>query len=93
MPPANRATLERLAEHIGQVAKLVGLDFVGTDYESGDAPSCIEHAGRLPNLTVALPRRGCSEQDIRKSLSDDFKSRYSRVLDPNSGNGAADYAD
>ena len=81
--PANRADIERVVDHIAHVAKLVGADHVGigTDYESGDVPNGLEHAGKLPNLTAALLRRGFSEQEIRKILIDNFKRVYRPVLD------------
>lgn len=74
----NRASIERVVDHIGHVAKLVGIDYVGigTDYESGDVPNGLEHAGRLPNLTAALLRRGFSEGDVRKVLIGNIKRVY-----------------
>lgn len=80
---ANRAGIESVVDHIEHVAKLVGIDHVGigTDYESGDVPNGLEHAGKLPNLTAALLRRGFSEADVRKILIDNFKRIYRRVLD------------
>jgi membrane dipeptidase len=81
--PANRADLERVVDHIGHIVKLVGVDHVGigTDYESGDVPNGLEHAGKLPNLTAALLRRGFSEADVRKILIDNFKRVYRHVLE------------
>jgi membrane dipeptidase len=82
--PVNRADLERVVDHIEHVTKLVGADHVGigTDYESGDVPNGLEHAGKLSNLTAALLRRGFSEADVRKILIDNFKRIYRHVLDP-----------
>jgi membrane dipeptidase len=80
---ANRAGLEGVVDHLAHVVKLVGIDHaaIGTDYESGDVPNGLEHAGNMPNLTAALLRRGLSEADVRKILSGNMKRIYRQVLD------------
>jgi len=78
----NRADLERVVDHIVHVVKIAGPDHVGigTDYESGDVPNGLEHAGKLPNLTAALLKRGFSEGDVRKILMGNFQRVYLQVL-------------
>lgn len=80
--PGNRANVERVVDHISHVAKLAGIDHVGigTDYESGDVPNGLEHAGRLGNLTAALLRRGFGEADVRKVLIENMARIYQAVL-------------
>lgn len=81
--PANRVDVERVVDHIEHVAKVAGVEHVGigTDYESGDVPNGLEHAGKLPNLTAALLRRGFAENDVRKILVENFKRVYRHVLE------------
>ncbi len=80
---ANRASIESVVDHIDHIVKLVGIDHVGlgSDYESGDVPRGLEHAGRLSNLTIALLRRGFSEADVRKILIGNVQRVYRQVLD------------
>ena len=72
-----------IVDHIEHVVKVAGVEHVGigTDYESGDVPNGLEHAGKLPNLTAALLRRGFSENDVRKILVENFKRVYRHVLE------------
>ena len=79
---ANHAGLERVVDHMEHVAKVAGIDHVciGTDYESGDYPNDLEHAGKLANLTAALLRRGFSEGDVKKVLIENVKRVYREVL-------------
>ncbi len=81
--PANRTDVEKVVDHMQYIAKMIGVDHVGlgTDYEAGDAPNGLEHAGKLANLTAALLRRGFSESDVRKILIDNFKRVYRKALD------------
>lgn len=80
---ANRADIEKVVDHIVHVSKIAGIDHVGigTDYESGDVPNELENAGKLPNLTAALLRRGLSEADITKVLIGNVKRVFQAVLD------------
>ena len=67
--PANRTDVERVVDHISYVAKMIGVDHVGlgTDYEAGDAPNGLEHAGKLANL-----RRRCAARVFRNGGPQDF---------------------
>jgi membrane dipeptidase len=80
---SNRAGIEQVVQHIVHIAKVAGIDHVGvgTDYETGDVPNDLEHAGKLPNLTAALLGRGLSEGDVRKVLIGNVKRVYRTVLD------------
>lgn len=82
----NRADIERVVDHIVHVKKIAGIDHVGigTDYETGDVPNDLEHAGKLPNLTTALLRRGLSEADVCKVLIGNVKRVFHVVLDERS---------
>ena len=68
--PAPFSTLERLADHIDHVRKLVGVDYVGfgSDFDgAGDTfPEGIKDVSMYPNLIAVLLRRGYSEADIEK---------------------------
>ncbi|HEV7406664.1 MAG TPA: membrane dipeptidase [Chthoniobacteraceae bacterium] len=89
--PANRAQVDNVVDHLEHIAKLVGIEHaaIGTDYESGDVPNGLEHAGKMPNLTAALLRRGFSEADVRKILSGNLKRIYRQVLDQPGARGTS----
>ena len=68
---ADKATLDRVIDHVDHICGLVGPDHVGlgTDFDGiGRAPTGLEDATRLPALTEGLLRRGYSEENVRKFL-------------------------
>lgn len=67
------STVERVADHIDHVAKLVGVDHVGfgSDFDGvGDSlPTGLRDASHIPNLLRVLLERGYSEKDLEKICS------------------------
>jgi membrane dipeptidase len=61
---------ERIIDHIDHAVKLVGADHVGlgSDFDGADMPEGLEDCSKLPKITVALMRKGYSDDDIRKIL-------------------------
>jgi membrane dipeptidase len=68
--PSLFADVERVADHIDHVVKLVGIDHVGlgSDFDGvGDTlPTGLKDVSQYPNLLAVLLRRGYSEKDIAK---------------------------
>ncbi len=62
--------VEKVADHIDHVVKLVGIDYVGlgSDYDGvGDSlPEGLKDVASYPNLIAVLLKRGYSEEDIAK---------------------------
>jgi membrane dipeptidase len=73
LPEVNVATV---VDHIEHVIKVTGsTDFVGlgSDFDGiNSTPKGLEHAGRLPAITVELVKRGYEEKDINKILGGNF---------------------
>jgi membrane dipeptidase len=65
-----RPDVQRIADHIDHVRKLVGVDYigVGSDFDGARMPRGMEGVDHLPALTAELLRRGYSEQDLKKIL-------------------------
>lgn len=62
-------------DHIDHIAKVAGIDHVGlgSDFDGAPAfPEDMEDISKLPNLTVALMKRGYSDTDIKKALGENF---------------------
>ncbi|MBL7817060.1 MAG: dipeptidase [Saprospiraceae bacterium] len=68
--PAPFSTLNRLADHIDHIKKLVGVDYIGfgSDFDgAGDTfPEGIKDVSMYPNLIAVLLKRGYTEGDIEK---------------------------
>jgi membrane dipeptidase len=64
------STLQRLADHIDHIKKLVGVDHIGfgSDFDgAGDTfPLGIKDVSQYPNLIAVLLKRGYTEGDIAK---------------------------
>jgi membrane dipeptidase len=75
-------TLSQLCDHIDHLVAVAGIDHVaiGSDYDLGDIPTEVDRAGKLPNLTAELLRRGYSEADIRKIWGENFLRVFREVL-------------
>lgn len=79
------ATLTDLAQVIDYLVKLVGIDHVGLGPDvngiDDDAwPEGMDHIGQLPRLTAELLRRGYTEPQLRKLLSDNWRRAFTRCL-------------
>ena len=79
----NRATVERLVDHIDHIVKLVGVDYVGlgSDFDGiGSTPEGLEDVTKMPNITRELVRRGYSDEDIEKILGGNYLRVFKEVL-------------
>mgnify|MGYP001157115143 FL=1 len=66
---SDEATLSDVADHIGHVAAIAGVDHVGigSDFDGIDStPLGLEDVSTYPSLFAELSRRGWTEQDLRK---------------------------
>ncbi len=65
--------MQKVADHIDHVVKLVGVEHVGlgSDFDGvGDSlPTGLKDVAAYPNLIAELLRRGYSPRDIRKICS------------------------
>lgn len=66
-----KATVERVVDHIDHIVDLVGPDHVGlgSDFDGiGSTPMGLEDVSKMPNITVELVRREYRDEDIIKIL-------------------------
>ncbi|HEX6892519.1 MAG TPA: dipeptidase [Chryseolinea sp.] len=77
--------VERVADHIDHVVKLVGIDHVGigSDYDGvGDTlPLGLKDVSDYPNLFYVLLKRGYSDEDIRKICSGNIFRVWNKVIE------------
>jgi membrane dipeptidase len=70
-PTTANATVGDVATCIDHVVKVAGIDHVGigSDFDGiPQVPIGLEDVSKMPNLTLALMKRGYSEQDIQKIM-------------------------
>ncbi|HEY9048788.1 MAG TPA: dipeptidase [Ohtaekwangia sp.] len=76
--------VERVADHIDHVVKLVGIDHVGigSDYDGvGDSlPAGLKDVSQYPNLIYVLLKRGYSPADIEKICSGNVFRVWNQVI-------------
>jgi membrane dipeptidase len=75
-------TLARVLEHIDYMVKVMGVDHValGSDFDGiPQAPSGLEDASKLPNLTDGLQARGYTTEQIHKILGGNALRVFRRV--------------
>jgi membrane dipeptidase len=81
--PAPVSTVERVADHIDHVKKLVGIDHVGlgSDFDGvGDSlPTGLKDVSDYPNLFAELVRRGYTDAEIEKIASGNVLRVWSAV--------------
>ncbi len=67
-PPAPRANVKDLADHIDYAVKLIGIDHVGisSDFDGGGGIDGYNSAAEALNVTIELVRRGYTEAQITK---------------------------
>lgn len=67
-PPASRANVQDLANHIDYAVKLIGIDHVGisSDFDGGGGIDGWDSAAEAFNVTLELVRRDYSEEQIGK---------------------------
>jgi len=78
-----KATVERLVDHIDHIVDLVGPDHVGlgSDYDGiGSTPEGLEDASKVPNITRELVRREYSDEDILKILGGNHMRVFREIL-------------
>ena len=70
-PPAGRANVKDLVNHIDYAVKLIGIDHVGisSDFDGGGGIDGWNSAAEAFNVTLELVRRGYSEDQIAKLWS------------------------
>jgi membrane dipeptidase len=80
--PRAEINVGHVADHIDHVVALVGIDHVGigSDFDGVSwLPTGLEDASMLPNLIAELLRRGYSEENIGKILSENLMRVWSQV--------------
>lgn len=70
-PPAPRASVKDMADHIDYAVKLIGIDHVGisSDFDGGGGIDGWDSAADAFNVTLELVRRGYTEAQIGKMWS------------------------
>ena len=70
-PPAGRANVKDLVNHIDYAVKLIGIDHVGisSDFDGGGGIDGWNSAAEAFNVTLELVRRGYTEEQIGKLWS------------------------
>ena len=78
-----RASLERLLDHVDQIAQVAGVRHVGlgSDFDgfSPPEPVGLEDVTRMPAITAGLLRRGYSGQDVRGILGGNLMRVFRQV--------------
>jgi len=78
-----KATVERLVDHMGHIVKLVGVDHMGlgSDFDgTAKVPEGLEDVTRMPNITKVLVARGYPEEDIKKILGENHLRIFKEIL-------------
>ena len=78
-----KATVERVVDHIDHIIDLVGPDHVGlgSDFDGiRMTPEGLEDVSRMPNITRELVRREYSDEDIMKILGGNHLRVFKEVL-------------
>jgi len=78
-----KATIDRVVDHILYVADLVGIDHVGfgSDYDGFDDPPIVPDVSQLVLLTRAMLSRGMTEEDIKKFWGGNFLRVMRQTID------------
>jgi membrane dipeptidase len=77
-----KATIDRLIDHISYVADLVGIDHVGigTDYDGGVPHPVIPEVSHLVDLTQGLMERGFKDEEIKMIWGKNFLRIIQKVM-------------
>ncbi len=78
-----KATIDRVVDHILYVADLVGIDTVGfgSDYDGFSAPPIVPDVSQLVHLTRAMLARGLTEEEIKKFWGGNFLRVLQQTID------------
>ncbi|MFC1692000.1 dipeptidase [Candidatus Latescibacterota bacterium] len=78
-----KATIDRVVDHILYVADLVGIDTVGfgSDYDGFSDPPIVPDVSQLVLLTRAMLVRGLTEEEIKKFWGDNFLRVLQKSVD------------
>ncbi len=79
---ASKVTIDTVIAHIDYIKNLVGIDYIaiGADYDGGiTAPVGLENVSKMPNLTLALLKRGYTSADVKKILGGNFMRVFKAV--------------
>jgi membrane dipeptidase len=79
---ASNVNIDTVVKHIDYIKNLVGIDHIGigSDYDGGiTAPVGLENVSKLPNLTMALLRKGYSRGDVKKILGLNYLRVFNAV--------------
>ncbi|MCP9236652.1 dipeptidase [Lewinella sp. JB7] len=89
--PTLYSDLEMVADHIDHVVEIAGIDHVGlgSDFDGvGDSlPTGLKDVADYPNLVYTLLKRGYSDEDIKKILSDNVLRVWRAVEAASSARG------
>lgn len=80
-PPATRANVQDMVNHIDYAVKLIGIDHVGisSDFDGGGGIDGWDSAADAFNVTMELVRRGYSEEQIGKLWSGNLLRVWTEV--------------
>jgi len=78
-----KATIDRVVDHILYVVDLVGIDTVGfgSDYDGFSEIPIVPEVSQLVNLTRAMLARGLTEEEIRKFWGGNFLRVLQQTID------------
>ena len=78
-----KATIDRVVDHILYVADLVGIDTVGfgSDYDGFSETPVVPDVSQLVNLTRAMLARGLTEEEIKKFWGGNFLRVMKQTID------------
>lgn len=78
-----KATIDRIVDHILYVRDLVGIDTVGfgSDYDGFSAPPIVPDVSQLVLLTQAMLARGMTEEEIQKFWGGNFLRIFQQTID------------
>ncbi len=79
-----KTTVEDVVKHIDYLVEKVGVDCVGlgSDFDgTGGLPLGLEGVDKIPNITMALLKRGYKDEDIKKILGGNFLRVFKEVVE------------
>ena len=82
-PEKEKATIDRVVEHICYAGELVGMDYVGigTDFDGIGETPVVPDATQLVYLTQSMMAHGMTEEEIRKVWGGNFLRVFQQTID------------